>query len=177
MSKSEIPHGQSYFPSPAASRKEARDIILQLREFLGIDDTTMQYARVLLTLFTACADDIVREFYRKVHVSAVSSYVTDDAVERLIVKQKSHWTALFDSDFGPDYVQGVWRIGIKHREIALDSSWYVVGYVKLKLELMRRIAALNTSPDRTVSLMMTLEKYVALDMALALQAYDSVVLD
>ena len=85
--------------------------------------------------------------------------------------------ALFNSDFGRDYVQSVRRIGIQHRDIALNPSWYVAGYVKLKLELMQRIAALDVSPDKKICLMLTLEKYVAIDMALALTPYDSVILD
>ena len=140
----------------------------QLSDFLEIDDLSRQYARVLLALFIGCADDIVGEFYRKIQKSAI---------ERLVPKQKTHWMALFNSDFGRDYVQSVRRIGIQHRDIALNPSWYVAGYVKLKLELMQRIAALDVSPDKKICLMLTLEKYVAIDMALALTPYDSVILD
>ena len=163
--------------SLAPSSEAADDILAQLGDFLDIDDLSRQYARVLLTLFTGCADDIVGEFYRKIQKSAIGSYITDDAIERLIPKQKAHWMALFNSDFGRDYVQSVRRIGIQHRDITLNPSWYVAGYVKLKLELMQRIAALDVSPDKKICLMLTLEKYVAIDMALALTPYDSVILD
>jgi Protoglobin len=163
--------------SLAPSSGGADEIMAQLSNFLDIDDLSRQYARVLLALFTGCADDIVGEFYRKIQKSAIGSYITDDAIERLIPKQKAHWMALFNSDFGRDYVQSVRRIGIQHRDIALNPSWYVAGYVKLKLELMQRIAALDVSPDKKISLMLTLEKYVAIDMALALTPYDSVILD
>jgi hypothetical protein len=161
----------------APSSGGADDTVAQLSDFLEIDDLSRQYARVLLALFTGCADDIISEFYRKVKKSVIGSYVTDDAVKRLVAKQKTHWTALFNSDFGRDYVQSVRRIGIQHRDIALNPSWYVAGYVKLKLGLMQRIAALDVSPERKICLMTTLEKYVAVDMALALAPYDSVILD
>jgi hypothetical protein len=53
----------------------------------------------------------------------------------------------------------------------------VAGYAKLKIELMQRIAAADVPPEKKIDLMTTLEKYVAIDMALALASYDAVVLD
>lgn len=107
-----------------------------------------QYARELLTLFTARADEIGGEVYRKVQRSAVGSYVTDDAIERLIPKQKAHWEKLFNSKFSRDYVQSVQRIVIRHHDIALNPSWYIAGYAKLKIELMKQIAAADTPLEK-----------------------------
>jgi hypothetical protein len=42
---------------------------------------------------------------------------------------------------------------------------------------MQRIAALNVLPEKKIDLMTALEKYVAIDLALALTSYDSVILD
>jgi len=177
MNNSANPNGQVENPSLAGSNQEAHNIVEQLRDFIEIDDTSKQYARVLLALFTAHADDIVGEFYRKIQRSAIGSYVSDDAIDRLKPKQKAHWETLFNSDFNRDYVQSVRRIGIRHRDIALSPTWYVAGYAKLKIELMKRIAALDAPSDKNNCLMMTLEQYVAIDMALALASYDSVILD
>lgn len=160
-----------------ASSGEADDIVVQLRDFLAIDDTSKQYARELLALFAAHADDIVDAFYRKIQKSAIGTYVSDDAIERLKPKQKAHWEALFNSDFGRDYAQSVRRIGIRHRDVALNPSWYVAGYAKLKIELLRLIAMLDVPPEKRMCLVTALEKYVAIDMALALASYDSVILD
>lgn len=113
---------------------------------------------MLLTLFNMRADDIIGDFYRKMQRSVIGSYVTDDTVGRLILKQKAHWEALFKSNLSRAYVESVRRIGIRHRDIALNPSWYVAGYAKLKIELMKRIAALDASSDKKISLMMTLEK-------------------
>jgi methyl-accepting chemotaxis protein len=172
-----IPDGWTKYPSLAASSAEARDTIEQFCDFLEIDNIAKQHARVLLTLFTACADDVIGEFYREVQNSPIGSYIKDDAIKRLIPRQKAHWTALFNSDFNRDYVQSVRRIGIQHRDIALNPSWYVAGYAKLKLGIMQRIVALDVASERKICLLTTLEKYVALDMAIALATYDSVILD
>lgn len=172
-----LDNSQAQNPSLAASNGAAEDITERLRDFLEIDDRSKQNARVLLALFTAHADDIVGEFYRKVQRSEISPHVTDDAVELLKAKQKAHWTALFSSDFGRGYAQSVRRAGIQHRDIALNPSWYVAGYAKLKIEFMQWIAMLDVPPDKKNGLITTLEKYVAIDMALALASYDSVILD
>lgn len=177
MSNPAAPDCQAQNQSLAASNKEAHDIVAQLRDFLEIDDTLKQYARVLLALFAAHSNDIVGEFYHKVQRSTIGSYVADDAIERLKPKQVAHWAALFESDFSGDYVQSARRIGIRHRDIALNPTWYVAGYTKLKIELMKLIAELDVSSDKKVFLIMTLEKYVAMDMGLALASYDSVILD
>jgi hypothetical protein len=177
MGNSVISDGQTHYPSLASSVGETRDIIEQLCDFLEIDDMTRQHARVLLALFSGCGDEIIGEFYNKVKKSVVGSYITNDAVERLISKQTAHWVALFSSKFGRDYVLSVRRIGIQHRDIALSPLWYVAGYAKLKLSMMERIAALDVSQDKKTSLATALEKYVAMDMALALATYHSVIVD
>lgn len=169
--------GQTHYPSIASSIGETRDAIEQLCDFLEIDDITKQHARVLLALFTGCGDEITSEFYNKVQRSIIGGYITNDAVERLISKQKDHWAALFSSEFGRDYVLSVRRIGIQHRDIALSPLWYVAGYTKLKLSMMERISALDVSQDKKAALATTLEKYVAMDMALALATYHSVIVD
>ena len=45
------------------------------------------------------------------------------------------------------------------------------------LQLQRDIVSSNLSQERKGALILALEKYVAIDMGLALSAYDSVVLD
>jgi methyl-accepting chemotaxis protein len=177
MSNPAIPGGQAQYPSLAASNGAADDVTERLRDFLEIDDSSKQNARVLLALLAAHADDIFTSFYRKVQRSEISPHITDDAIERLKAKQKAHWVALFSSDFSRGYAQSVRRIGIRHREVALNPSWYVAGYAKLKIELMQRVAALDVPPEKKTDLMTTLEKYVAMDMALALSCYDVDILD
>jgi hypothetical protein len=160
-----------------AMASNGEGIVAQLRDFLELDDASKQYASVLRALFAAHADAIVGEFYCEIQKSAIGSYVPDGAIDWLKIKQKAHWETLFNSDFGRDYVQSVRRIGIRHRDIALGPSWYVAGYAKLKIEFMQRISMLDVSPEKKIGLATTLEKYVAIDMALALASYDSVILD
>jgi hypothetical protein len=172
-----VPDGQAQDQAAAALNGTAHDLVAQLRDFLEIDDSSKQYARVLRALFAAHSDAIVDEFYRKVQKSAIGAHVSNDAIERLKPKQKAHWETLFNSDFGPGYAQSVRCIGIRHRDIELSPSWYVAGYVKLKIEFIEWIAMLDVPAEKKIGLVTTLEKYVAIDMALALASYDSVILD
>jgi hypothetical protein len=168
---------QAQNPSLVASNGAADEITERLRNFLEIDAGSKQNARVLLELFALHFDDIIDGFYRKVQSSRISPHVTDDAIERLKAKQKAHWIELFSSDFDRGYAQSVRRIGIKHREIDLNTSWYVAGFAKLKVDLIRQIAAANVPPEKKVDLIITLEKYVAMDMALALASLSAEILD
>jgi hypothetical protein len=167
------------FPrSPAASAgRGENDILGKMLQFLEIDDDEKESAKHLLKLFVEHGDDIVVNFYRKVQASAISSHVTDEAIERLKPKQKAHWSTLFGSDFGGDYARSVRRLGIQHRDIDLNVTWFVAGYAKLKLEFLKVIAATEIPPEKKNRLIATLEKYVAVDTALALSTYEALLLD
>jgi hypothetical protein len=167
-------------PVPAASADPSQatnEVLRRLLNFLEIDDKSKHLADRLLALFVTHAEEIVVNFYHKVQTAAISPYVTDDAVKRLKPKQEAHWTALLSSDFGGVYAQSTRRVGIQHRDIALNAMWYVAGYAKLKLEFLKVIAATELSSEEKISLLVTLEKYTAADMALALSTYEGTILD
>ena len=64
-------------------------------------------------------------------------------------------------------------IGIKHHEIGLDSKWYIAGYAIIKAAFAEKIMEAPLPMRAKSALIVTLEKYVAIDMALALSAYSS----
>jgi hypothetical protein len=68
-------------------------------------------------------------------------------------------------------------IGIKHHEVGLDSKWYIAGYAMMKAAFMERILEAPLPPNLKSALIVTLEKYVAVDMALALSTYSSWLVD
>ncbi len=148
----------------------------RLIEFLEIDTDTMAAAELLSDLLVPQLDDIIDGFYDRVRRYEINVLVTDDMIPRLKQKQKQHWMALFESGFGPDYCAGTRRIAIRHRDIGLDPAWYVAGYTHVKLALIEVIIRSDFAPAAKGRLVKTLEKYLAIDMALALSAYDVVVL-
>ena len=58
-------------------------------------------------------------------------------------------------------------IGIKHHEIGLDSKWYIAGYAIIKAAFAEKIMEAPLPLKAKTALIVTLEKYVAIDMALA----------
>lgn len=120
---------------------------------------------------------MVEDFYAKVRSHEISPYVSDAAISRLKVRQKEHWAALFNGKFDADYINSVRKIGIKHRDIALNPMWYVAGYMTLKIAFTNVIVNTAIPPITKGRLIKTLDKFAAFDMAVALSAYDAVVLD
>lgn len=152
-------------------------MISDILRFVEIDDETRSRGREIWQLIEPHADAIVTEFYDKVRTFDVNSHITEAAVERLKVKQKRHWTSLFGSKFDELYEQSVRQVGLKHRDIDLNPMWYVLGYMALKISFTEVLAEAALPPIKKGRLMKALDKYVALDMALALSTYGAVVLD
>jgi hypothetical protein len=163
--------------NPSSAGNHDAEEIKRLLRFFEIDQKTREAGRELFTLFDPPADEIFTKFYQKVQAFAINPHVTDAAIERLKAKQRAHWAALLTANFSPDYIQSIRRIGGQHREIALGSMWFVAGYAQLKIIFINLIAAAGFPPEKKDVLVIALEKYVAVDMALALSAYDSVLLD
>lgn len=147
-----------------------------LLEFLDVDTDTMAAAEILSDLLAPRLDEIIDNFYDRVRRYEINVLITDDVIPRLKEKQKQHWMALFDSGFGRDYCESTRRIAIRHRDIGLDPAWYIAGYTHVKLALIEVIIRSDFAPAAKGRLVKTLEKFLAIDMALALSTYDVVVL-
>jgi hypothetical protein len=91
--------------------------------------------------------------------------------------QKKHWAALLSSQCDDDYAAGVRRVGVRHREINLSLAWYVAGYAAIKIEFVNVIVHCDHPVATKGHLIRTLEKYVALDTALALSVHDMALVD
>jgi methyl-accepting chemotaxis protein len=101
----------------------------------------------------------------------------DETISRLKLKQSEHWQALFSSKFDNQFFNRASLVGIKHREIDLDPKWYIAGYNKIKGQFVKLILDSQLSTSTKSDLVATLDKYVALDMALALSSYSSWLID
>ncbi|MFA6267053.1 MAG: protoglobin domain-containing protein [Pseudolabrys sp.] len=152
-------------------------MIAQLLSFIEITEETERQGPDIWRLLEPRADAILAAFYTKVQGFHVNHKVTDATIAPLIAKQKLHWAALFGSRFDEDYANSVRRIGIRHREINLELTWYVLGYEALKIAFTEAIIDSALPPIQKGRLVKTLGKYIAFDVALALSTYEAAVLD
>jgi protoglobin len=147
----------------------------ELIRYLGINTRTEVLAERLL--LEDSADGIIAGFYSSTRQSSAGLMLDELTIERLKVRQKQHWQSLFSSAFDEQYVRSVSMIGIRHHEIGLDSKWYIAGYAIIKAAFAEKIMEAPLPLKAKTALIVTLEKYVAVDMALALSAYSSWLID
>ena len=152
-------------------------MIVQLLHFIDIDDATRDRGPEIWQIIEPHADAIIANFYSRVKNFEIGAHFDDVTIRRLMVKQKRHWQALFDSRFDDIYANSVRQVGIQHRNIALSPMWYVAGYMGLKIAFTELLADATLPPVKKGRLIKALDKYVAFDMALALSTYDAVLVD
>lgn len=149
----------------------------KMMQFLEIDAETRASAVTLSELLTPHFDTVIEEFYVAVKDFQINPHVTDKSIAMLKQKQKQHWLSLFHSRFDDEFFSSVSRIGVRHRDINLNPMWYVAGYTRLKLAFIEVIIRSDLHAVTKGQLVKTLDKYIAVDMALAMSAYDAVILD
>ena len=84
---------------------------------------------------------------------------------------------MFNSQFGEEYLRNVRRIAVRHRDVDLDPMWYIAGYMRIKLAFIEVIIRSKIPVETKGHLIKALDQFIAVDMALALGTYDTVVLD
>lgn len=149
----------------------------QLIRFLGIDARAMHYAKLLWPLIHEHAGGIIDNFYAETGRSDMGPTMDAETIARLKHKQIEHWQALFASKFDKQFFNRASLVGIKHREVGLDPKWYVAGYTRIKGQFAKLIMDAPLSTSTKSNLVATLDKYVALDMALAVSSYSSWLVD
>lgn len=152
-------------------------MIGRLLDFLDIDVETRTLANRLSDLLAPHVGAVIDEFYAKVTDFGISPHINAQTIGILKRKQKQHWTALLRSRFDEEYFDSIRRIGMRHRDIELSPMWYVTGYMRLKLAFVEIIIKSDLPAVTKGQLVKTLDKYIAIDMALALSTYDAVIVD
>ena len=149
----------------------------ELIRFLAINVQSQRDAEEIWQLVEPRAPEIIERFYTEVRGSNINLPLTNQMIDHLKMRQKEHWKHLFESRFDQRYFNNASLIGIKHYEIGLDARWYIAGYMKIKSDFSREILSAPLSLSSKTKLIVTLEKYVALDMALAISSYTSLLVD
>jgi hypothetical protein len=148
-----------------------------LLRFLCIDEESQRYARRIWDIIEPKLDEAIDIFYAAIRNSPVGGLIPDDVLERLRPKQSEHWARLFTSNFDVVYANSVRRAGIRHRDIGLDAMWFIAAYMSLKAELTNLIVHADIPTTEKGRLVRTLDKYVAVDMGLAVSTYLAAVVD
>jgi len=149
----------------------------RLLRFLEVDDATKASGVTLSKLLASQLDGIIERFYSRVQEFDLNPHVNERSIAALRIKQKQHWIDLFNSQFDENYLLNTRRIAVRHRDAELNPMWYVAGYMRLKLAFIEVILKSRLPVESTGRMIKTLDKYIAIDMALALGTYGPVVLD
>jgi hypothetical protein len=161
----------------ARARRSMENTVSNLVTFLEIDEETRARGSELWELLQPHADAVVDRFYEKVKSGAISNRVTDEVIAHLKGKQKERRARLFAGRFDADYVNGVRQVGIRHRDITLNPMWFVAGYMALKIAFMNGIAESPLPPITKGRFIKMLDKYTVFNMAIAMSAYNAVLVD
>jgi|AraplaMF_Cvi_mMS_1032046.scaffolds.fasta_scaffold00243_5 hypothetical protein len=153
-------------------------MMAQITRYLGIDTRTQLLAGRLWNLLDEPSGLVIAEFYRRTRHSHPGVLLDERTVNRLMIKQKEHWHSLFNSGFDQAYLRRATKVGIMHHELGLDPKWYIAGYALMKAQLAEQLLFDASIPlPLKAALVVTLEKYVAVDMALTLSSYSDWLVD
>jgi len=145
--------------------------------FLAIDRESQRDAAQIWNLVEPRTASIIENFYADVSRSKIGLALSAHTIDHLKTKQAEHWRKLLESRFDREYFNNASLIGIKHYEIGLDVRWYIAGYMKIKSCFSMEIFKAQSPLSSKAQLVATLDKYIALDMALAVSSYTSLLVD
>lgn len=145
--------------------------------YLVIDTPTQLLAEQLWRLLEEPSAELIASFYRDTRQSAAGLLLDEVTIVRLGQRQRDHWRALFTGQFDEKYQRSATLIAIRHLEIGLDPKWYVAGYAMLKIQFAEKLLETPLPLKTKTALLSTLEKYIAVDMAVSLSTYCSWLLD
>jgi hypothetical protein len=149
----------------------------ELIRFLGIDLKDRRNAEDFWPLIEDPLGRIIDNFYADIRSSSIDFVLSDQRIDHLKTMQQEHWRSLFASRFDQQYFNSASLAGIKHYELGLDPKWYIAGYAKIKRDIAQIILQSPLSLPAKLEFVKTLDKYVALDTAIAISSYTSLLVD
>ena len=175
---SEIGHPAAATTEMGSAAAAARQSIEQLLKLLDIDEVTRRHGQQLWEILAPSIDAVLDVFYQKLVHAHVEPLLSDGpTIVRLKRQQKAHWASLFNSQFDERYINRVQRMGVRHVDVGLRLRHYVAAYMLLKIEFANVIVRTDLCALTKGLQIKTLDKYVALDMAIALSSYDVTIVD
>ena len=147
--------------------------IEQRLEFLRFESADRDLLVELAPILEEHAESVVTMFYRHLlSFEPTRSLLVDPEVkERLLEKQREYLQSLARPSFDADFVAERRRIGVTHERIGLDPQFYLGAY-RLYVSLLRPIISEALGDrERTERTIEALEKVLAFDAELAMEAY------
>ena len=136
-----------------------------------IDDATKRNLEIFSPLMGKKLDKIATRFYEYVgNFPEMRAILSKHDKQRLRRAQTSYWTRLFAGRFDSAYLNSSVLVGLTHFKIGLPAYLYLAGYSFFQNEIYR-IGAAELKPLEFAALAITINKVVALDIAIALHAY------
>lgn len=148
--------------------------------FSEITDSTRLALAELRPFVVAQMPAALDEFYGFLsRFPEVQRHFTDPAIQaHAKAAQIRHWEQILAGTFDQTYVESARRIGRVHHRLGLEPQWYIGGYRKLLVSLLRR---LETRPrgrwlgkadhDKQAALVDALVTVVLLDMDFVISVY------
>ena len=156
------------------SEETAAAVLAKRTAFLGITEEDCARVRALRPAFLAFADQFVERFYAHLFsFPATAIFLQNpELVERLRTSQKRYFESLLDADLSADYVEGRRRIGRAHAEVALEPQLFLGAFNQYIQHCFHYFAAQpNATSEENLAGMLSLLKFILLDVGLALDAY------
>jgi len=168
--------------NPNESRQTPRHKKIDVKKsFLALDARdaeALQTARK--DLLDKHIDQILKTFYEHItqYPELAEMFSGSDDIRRVREAQKRHWNELFKGQFDEAYQRMVRTIGEQHHRIGLEQTWYMGGYCLILNELVdRAVAAYKFKPGKLSRVIASINKAVFLDMDMALEVYNDMVLE
>ncbi|RMH07063.1 MAG: diguanylate cyclase [Nitrospirae bacterium] len=117
--------------------------------------------------------DIVEAFYRHLtQVPELAQFLSDsEIIARLKQTQTRYLLTLGQHYEQSDYWEDRIRIGLAHERIGLHPKWYLGAYGILFELVAERLVSQYRDPDALASMLVTLQKFFTLDIALGMESY------
>jgi methyl-accepting chemotaxis protein len=143
----------------------------EMLEVLGIDANTRAQGKNLAAILDANGEPIFAKFYERITMISWAYKFKSGEIDGLRKKQLAHWKELFSGPLDVRYVRNATIVGSVHRQKGIEPLLYIVGYSIVKSLFLELIAKMDLAPVDKGRLMMALEKYISLDVGLAMVGY------
>lgn len=156
--------------SPSTDLMSSVDIV-GLLQIIGIDQRTKERGQLLAGILAEHGHAIFAEFYRKIGKISSGYTFAPGQLDRLRESQIAHWRRLLSGNLDRTYVRNAAMVGEVHKRHGIEPLIYIVGYSVVKTIFMEIIAEKELPPASKGHLVMALERFISLDMGLAMVGY------
>ena len=144
-----------------------------LRDFFEIGDDDLARLAAARPIAERHIDEIVEDFYKLLlsHLETRRLFSDEGVVRRVKRLQRAYFLGLFEGRCDVAYVTDRLRVGAAHERIGMAPKWYIGAYRKYLSLIHARLRSDFAVEDEARAVFESVQKLVALDMAIAVEAY------